>query len=83
MGLPCLLKVDVLQGTASVRKGGQSKDHRDSVMINYRNSDAVILRPMLDELRRVRPAFPSVKWTGCPADFHPAPVPYSGKWQSK
>jgi hypothetical protein len=52
--------LDVLQGTASVQKGGQSKDHRDSVMINYRNSDAVILRPMLDELRRVRLSFPSV-----------------------
>lgn len=41
------------QGKAYVKKGGVSKDGKDSVIINYRNTDNVFLRPMLDEMRRV------------------------------
>jgi hypothetical protein len=42
-----------MQGKAYVKKGGVSKDGKDSLIIDYRNTDNVFLRPMLDEMRRV------------------------------
>eukprot|EP00884_Botryococcus_braunii_P017076 jgi/Botrbrau1/4051/Bobra.152_3s0008.1 len=47
--------VDVI-GKAYVKKGGVSKDGKDSLVLSYRNTDNVFLRPMLDEMRRVGPS---------------------------
>jgi hypothetical protein len=42
------------QGDATILPQGMSPDKKDSIIINYNRSEAIMFRPLRDEIRKVR-----------------------------